>query len=220
MAELRKYGVSTDIIFPLIDRGALDFVMGVTSATGDIKISKNGAATANTTNQLSEIGNGLYKLTLTATEMQAAKIAISIIDQTNPKEWEDQCILIDTYGNASAEHAFDLNTASQVVASVAGSVGGNVVGTVAGIVGTIQTLDALNAGLPATIKAITGLTEGGTWSLAKIFKVFFAVLAGKWQDKIGVSGTYQLLDSEDGTTVIAELVAKDDSPYTSFNVLI
>ena len=44
--------------------------------------------------------------------MQAARIVIKVIDQTDPKLWEDQAIIIDTYGNASAQHAFDLDTAS------------------------------------------------------------------------------------------------------------
>ncbi len=134
---LRKYGVSTTIVFPLVERGTLDFVTGATTAAGDIKISKDGGAANNTTDvDIDEIGQGMYKLTLSVAEMQAAKIILSIVDQSETKVFEDQCLIIETYGHASAEHAFDLDTASPVAASVTGNVGG--------IAGTKNTLDDLN----------------------------------------------------------------------------
>lgn len=105
MAELREYGVSTTIYFPLIDKGGTDYeATPVTIAAGDATISKDGAAFVNTTNNFAHLGGGIYSLVLTATEMQAAKIVIKVIDQTATKEWEDQSVLIETYGNASAEH--------------------------------------------------------------------------------------------------------------------
>lgn len=114
-ALLRKYGVQTDIYFPLIKRAVVDFAVSAdyTFAAGDAKISKDGGAAASTTNNPSAItmGNGaMWKLTLTATEMQAAKIAVTIVDAAT-KAVEDQMILIETYGNASGEHEFDLDTA-------------------------------------------------------------------------------------------------------------
>ena len=115
MEILRKYGAATTILFPLIDAGAADFESTpVTFATGDAQISKNEGAFANTSNNPAHEGNGMYSLALTATEMQAARIMITVID-TAPKTWEDQAIIISTYGNASAEHAFDLDTATQSV---------------------------------------------------------------------------------------------------------
>ena len=115
MNILRKYGQAATILFPLVDRGLQDFdVSPPTFATGDVKIIKDEGAAANTTNLPAHEGNGIYSLALTATEMQAARIAITIID-TAPKSWEDQAVIIDTYGNASAEHAFDLDLATQDV---------------------------------------------------------------------------------------------------------
>lgn len=115
MAELRKYGVQTDFYFPLIKVGGNNFAVSAdyTHSSGDVKISKDGGAAATATNSPSAItmGNGaMWKLTLTATEMQAAKIVITLIDAST-KAVEDQMIIVDTYGNASAEHAFDLDTA-------------------------------------------------------------------------------------------------------------
>lgn len=49
---------------------------GSTGLTGVLKISKDGGAYADTTNSMSEIGLGLYKIVLTATEMNADVINI------------------------------------------------------------------------------------------------------------------------------------------------
>lgn len=81
----------------MIERGAIDYLPGATIAAGDVKISKDGGAFANITNLPSHIGSGIYKLTLTAVEMDADRIAVTVIDQTVPKDWEDQAILIATY---------------------------------------------------------------------------------------------------------------------------
>jgi hypothetical protein len=83
-------------------------------AAGDFKISKDDGAITNTaTTTPTEIAasSGVYYLPLSATEMQAANIVIRCVDQTATKEWEDQIIIIDTYGNASAEHAMDFDDA-------------------------------------------------------------------------------------------------------------
>lgn len=113
---LRKYGVATDVYVPMIKAGVQDFAQAAdwTPAAGDTKISKDGAALANLGSNPSHIGSGVWKFTFTATEMQAAKIFVAVVDSAT-KAVEDQAILIDTYGNASAEHAFDLDTATQSV---------------------------------------------------------------------------------------------------------
>lgn len=115
MEVQRKYGVEAKIIFPLVTKDAADFLTGATLAAGDATISKDEGAFASTTNTIVEEGNGFYSLTLTATEMQAARICVSIRDQTATKEWEDQAVIMSTYGNASAQHEFDLDTATQSV---------------------------------------------------------------------------------------------------------
>ncbi len=109
MYILKKYGTATTILFPLVDAGTNDYESTpVTFASGDTQISKDEGAFANCTNNPAHEGNGIYSLTLTATEMQAATVVITIIDSAT-KAWEDQSLIIDTYGNASAEHAADLD---------------------------------------------------------------------------------------------------------------
>lgn len=101
--ELRAYGVQTTIYFPLIDNGATDFESTpVSFAAGDVQIMKDGGAFANATNSVAHEGNGIYSLVLTATEMQAAQVVVTLIDSAT-KTWEDQAITITTFGNGSAE---------------------------------------------------------------------------------------------------------------------
>lgn len=108
-AILRKYGTATTVLFPLIDRGTLDFESTpVTFVAADTQISKDEGAFANTGSTPAHEGNGMYSLALTATEMQAARIMVTVIDAAT-KAWEDQAILVETYGDASAEHAVDLD---------------------------------------------------------------------------------------------------------------
>lgn len=67
-------GVEVELIFPIYDKtGAL-----VSSAAGlDSEVSKDGGAFSDCTNEASEIGSsGIYKLTLTATEMNADRVCI------------------------------------------------------------------------------------------------------------------------------------------------
>ena len=66
---------------------------------GDVQISKDYSSFTNTSKLPEHLGNGIYKLELTAEEMTAANIVITIISQASPKDWEDQGSEIDTFGN-------------------------------------------------------------------------------------------------------------------------
>lgn len=115
MEFLRKYNTATNIYIPIIKRGVVDFALGAdwTPAAGDVKISKDGGVAANVTNLPTAITMGntaMWNFSLTATEMQAAKIVISVADSAT-KAVEDQMFLIGTYGNAAAEHAADFDDA-------------------------------------------------------------------------------------------------------------
>jgi len=105
MAYLRRYGVATTINFDLFEVDGVDFRVDAVHASGDTKIMKDEGAEANTTNGFTDEGQG-YSLALTATEMQAARIVIYVVDQTATKVWLDRTIIIETYANASAEHPF------------------------------------------------------------------------------------------------------------------
>ena len=123
MAELKKYAVGAIITFPLIDRGTADFdATPVTFAAGDVQISKDGGGFANTTNLPTHLGNGIYVLSLTGAELTAARAVVTVIDVA-PKDWEDQAVYVETYGHASAEHAFDLDTATVIASDLTDKTG-------------------------------------------------------------------------------------------------
>ena len=107
---LRKYGVETTINFDLYEVDGVDLRIDAVHAAGDTKIMKNEGAEANTDNGFTDEGS-TYSIVLTATEMEAARIKIILIDSAT-KIWLDDTIVVETYGNASAMHAFDLGTAS------------------------------------------------------------------------------------------------------------
>jgi hypothetical protein len=114
MSILRKYGVQTTFNFTLFEVDGIDFRVDAAHASGDTKVMKDEGAEGNTTNGFTDEGQG-YSIVLTATEMQAARIVVYVVDQST-KAWLDTSIVIETYGNASAMHAFDLDS-NNVLAS-------------------------------------------------------------------------------------------------------
>jgi len=119
-AILRKHGTATTVTIPMIKAGVTDFAVtgDWTPATGDVKVSKDDGNVANVGTlpvAVGGAGSALWKFTLSAAEMSAARVVIQVIDAAT-KAVEDQSIVIDTYGNASGQHAFDFNLAEQLVA--------------------------------------------------------------------------------------------------------
>lgn len=109
--HLRKYGVETIFNFELFEVDGINFRIDASHAAGDSVIMKNEGAEASTDNGFVDEGKG-YSITLTATEMQAARVVIYLVDLTATKVWLDKSIVIETYGHASAMHSFDLDTAT------------------------------------------------------------------------------------------------------------
>jgi hypothetical protein len=115
---LRKHGVEAKINFDLYETDGSDLKTDAVHAAGDTKIMKDEGDEANTTNNFVDEGQG-YSITLTAVEMEAARIKIYVVDQTNPKAWLDTTIVIETYGNANAQHPFDIEKAIKVLVNKA-----------------------------------------------------------------------------------------------------
>lgn len=113
---LSKYGVARHIYITVPKAGSANHAVSGdwTPAAGDVKISKDGGAAANVTNLPVAIAMGnstLWDFSLTATEMEAAQIVVTVSDSAT-KAVDDTGFSIETYGNASAQHVFDLGTAS------------------------------------------------------------------------------------------------------------
>lgn len=119
----RKYNTATTVDFCLYTTDATVGAVKVENAvhaSGDTYLMKDEAAEANTTNGFTDEGS-CYSIALTATEMQAARIALNIEDQ-GTKAWADKCVIIETYGNASAQHAIpDVNTATITAGAITAS---------------------------------------------------------------------------------------------------
>ena len=90
------WGVSKTFDLPLVTYGATDFVTGVTLATGDVKISKDGGAFANIAT-LPTINGAWMEVTLSATEMEASRIKVQVVDQTATKIFEDTGAIMSTF---------------------------------------------------------------------------------------------------------------------------
>ena len=108
MSEIifRKYGVATFIRFPLVTAGGTDYLIGAVDGGTDCFLDLDNSGPYNTANDFQESGNGIYYLRLAADEMAYASIVVTIIDQSETKAYEDQAIIIETYGDASAQHNF------------------------------------------------------------------------------------------------------------------
>lgn len=107
--HLRKYGVQAVINFELYETDGIDLKVDAADGGTDCTIMKDQGAETTCTNDFVDEGTG-YSLTLTATEMQAAQITVYIVDSAT-KVYLDKVLHIETYGNASAMHAMDLDDA-------------------------------------------------------------------------------------------------------------
>lgn len=99
---LRRYGEATTVDFGLFNTTATALKTDAVYAAGDVKIMKDEGAEANVTTGFTDRGQG-YSQPFSATELQAARVAVYIVDQTSPV-WLDKVIIIETYGHPSAQH--------------------------------------------------------------------------------------------------------------------
>jgi hypothetical protein len=115
---LRKYGAETKIDFDLYEADGSDLRNDAVHAVGDTKIMKDEGAEADTVNGFVDEGHG-YSIMLTAAEMQAARVKVYVVDQSSPKAWLDTTVVTETYGNANAQHPFDVEKAVKVLVNKA-----------------------------------------------------------------------------------------------------
>ena len=104
MEILAKYGIQQTFYFTMVQAGATDLAAtgNWTPAATDADIIKDGGTTAQCTNTIVSEGDVIWSLTLTAAEMQATRIAISIIDAAT-KAVEDNVLIINTQFSGQLE---------------------------------------------------------------------------------------------------------------------
>ena len=124
--------------------------------------------------------------------------------------------LPDSGALTSIAQASDLATVASYIDTEIGTIDG-VVDAIKAVTDNLPDSGALTSLLPAAVitalKASTGYTAGGTTTFANAFKIILAVMAGDFRDKSGESGTYEILDADDGSTVIAEVIPSTSTPY-------
>jgi hypothetical protein len=175
---MRKYGTGTgaDIYINIPKAGSANHALNAdwTPAAGDVKISKDGGAAANigTLPVAVAMGNSaIWKFVFSDAELQAAFISVTISDSAT-KAVDDTGFSIETYGNASALHAFDLDTATQKVD-----------------VDTIKTNPVVNGGTVtfptnSTLASTTNITGGTITTVTTVTNQLTAaqIATGVWQD--------------------------------------
>jgi len=115
MPFLRKYGVATatgtHVGIPMPKAGSPDFAAGGdwTPATGDVKVGIDGGSQANITT-LPAYTNGQWVFQLSAGEMTGKSVRVAVVDAAT-KAVDDNFVVVETYGHASALHPFDLGSA-------------------------------------------------------------------------------------------------------------
>ena len=135
MYFMRPYGVSATINFGLWTVSGVDLKIDATFAAGDIKLMKDEGTEANTTNLPADEGQG-YSLVLTATEMQAARAVVYVVDAVT-KVWLDDYFVIETTGGPGAQHVDAMRT---------GVAAGGAAGTITLDSGSSATDDFYNTG--------------------------------------------------------------------------
>lgn len=158
-------------------------------------------------------------------EMDAAELAIGLDAYTNKANWKANVSGLATESNATANKEEIIAEADEIKTQtdkldnmITEDSGGNIFTEEALQNAPTAEMDA--AELATAMKAITGLTEGGTWTWQKISKIVSAWIAGNWRDKSGSTTIKELLDAEDGATVILEMTLSTSTPYRQITVKI
>lgn len=217
---MRKYGVEAVFDFPVYDIDGINLDEDWVPAQADVEIMKDGGTSVLCDNTAVDEGV-TYSITLTATEMQCARGVIKIQDAAT-KVILDAVLIFETYGNASAQHAFDLDTASQVVASVTGAVGSvtGAVGSVTGSVGSNLELgpSEVNAQMVdvLTVDTISEQTNGAP-TATPTFEEALSYVYMALTNKIDVDSGFKEFYNNGGTIIWKKALTDDASNYIEAN---
>lgn len=211
---LRKYatGTGADVIIPIVKAGSNDFAVSGdwTPAAGDVKVSKDGGASANIATLPTFVTDIGWQFVFSDAELTAARINVNVVDSAT-KAIEDQHIVIETYGNASAQHAFDLDTANVTLASTTHT--GAVIPTVT-TVGTTTT----NTDMRGTDGALAASSAPTNFADLSITSGTGLVSVGTNNDKTGysISGTKTTLDALNDVTT-AQVNTEVDTALSDYD---
>lgn len=214
----RKYGEAGIISgIPLITAGAVDYKTNPTLAAGDVQISKDDGAFTNlaTLPTVTPSGETSVKISLSAAELTCKRAAIRFIDQTGTKEWEDQEIIIETYGHASAQHP-NVGWAFALEANVELHVSNAINNTIPLYERTDGTLtaDGTEQIIYEVTPTVTITPDSITMSLANMVANDRTII--RMYAKMKSGGSYELIDSQvytDGKTIPAINITGQPNRY-------
>lgn len=189
---VRAYNTATTVDFCLFITDATVGAVKVESAvhaSGDTYIMKDEGNEANTTNGFVDEGS-CYSIALTATEMAAARVLLNIEDQST-KTWADKCVMIETYGNASAQFP-NADTSSVLSSGTAQS------GSTSGSIVLASGASSVNNYYRYTTVIITGGTGAGQ---ARVIDGYngstkAAVVRRPWRTTPDTSSTYVIYGTD------------------------
>ncbi len=148
-----------------------------------------------------------------------------VLDIPTTSEFEDRTLPVADYFDPDDDAVANVTSVATTTENtdMVGTTGANTTvpdaaGTAAGLHATTDGLigglnDISAADVIAALKTSTGWTAGGVYDFQTIAKILTAWAAGNWQEKSGSPGTQEILDPDDGTTVIAEVTMSASSPY-------
>ncbi len=100
----RLYATQTTIDFSLWKLDATGLKTDAADGGTDCSIIKDEGTETTCTNDFVDEGSS-YSITLTATEMTAARVVVHIVDQSSPQVFLDKVLIVETYGQTnSAQH--------------------------------------------------------------------------------------------------------------------
>lgn len=158
MAELATYATAHTIVLPLYEPGSNSLALSKAFAAGDVTVSKDDGATyANiATLPSGTTANGDVALAFSAAELTCKRLRVKVADLTTPKEFDDDNFVVETFGNALAQHPM-IGDTSGIAAATAAALGGATIVPRSPVQGTnleIFRADAYNT-LDGTSRRIT-----------------------------------------------------------------
>lgn len=200
MSDVRisKYGEGAVFAKKIFEADGVDFNTDATFAAGDVVVTKDNGTPANIATLPSFNGNNLM-ITLSATEMEAAEIAIDIVDQTATKVWLDDGMVVYTHGNASAKYNLDFDTVALDGLTAPGTATGLVRGQ-----DTDSLQDVADAVTDNVLSEPTNLSDKTLGGL--VYHLF-----SRFYHKVTQTATTQIVYKDDGTTALGTMAVSDDA---------
>ena len=98
--DLYRYGTTEPIYFKVTLNGV--GVTGLTLASEDVKVSKDGAAFANVGTACAEVGLGVYKWTPAASSWSQCGVMVINIKDASGSAFDENCLIVATGGDTAA----------------------------------------------------------------------------------------------------------------------